>query len=188
MKIDSTFQVLVFFISVLIFSMPVITLAQQDLELVGPITAFEQFVQQNPELVEAITAAEQDAKANVNQLVWGCSNSLLSGGLGLGIIIGTVSIMPNDSSGDSIAPFLIFGCIGGSIASILPGILAARNYQPSPPAARLVGKSPEYVETYTEAYKAKVKNLQLSAAVPGGIVGCLSIPMMFAFLRDPSGF
>ena len=182
MKINSTFQVLVLFIAVLVFITPMIALAQQNSELADAVTAAEQFARQNSELVEAITAAEQDAKANVNQLVWGFGNLLLSGGLGISVIIGIVAIMGDDSSGDFIVPCMIAGGFG----SILPGVLAARNYQPSPPAARLIGKSPEYVETYTEVYKAKVKNLQLSAAVPGGIVGCCSIPLMVGFLRDPS--
>ena len=46
------------------------------------------------------------------------------------------------------------------------GVVAA-NRVSEPLPERLVGKSPEYVEVYTEAYKAKVKNLRLSAAVPG---------------------
>lgn len=54
MKIDSAFHVSVFFMAVLVSSMPVVTLAQQ-----------------NSELAEAITAAEQDAKADINQGTWG---------------------------------------------------------------------------------------------------------------------
>ena len=61
MKIDSTFQVLVLFLAALLFSMPVITLAQQ-----------------NSELADAVAAAEQDAKADVNQGVWGAVGFLCS--------------------------------------------------------------------------------------------------------------
>ena len=53
-KIDSTFQVLVLFMVVLLFSTPMIALAQQ-----------------NSELADAVAAAERDAKANVNQTAWG---------------------------------------------------------------------------------------------------------------------
>lgn len=56
---------------------------------------------------------------------------------------------------------------------VLVGVAAA--YQVSQPSPeRFVGKSPEYVEVYTEVYKAKVKNLQLSAAVPGCLTAALS--------------
>lgn len=166
MKIGSTFQVLVLFMAVLLFSTPMIALAQQ-----------------NSELADAVAAAEQDAKANVNQIVWGFGNLLLSGAVSMGCMMGTVLVLA-----DSGEDFGVACLIAGWSGSILPGVLVARNYQPSPPAARLAGKSPEYVETYTQVYKAKVKNLQLSAAVPGGIVGCISIPIMVAFLSDPSGF
>lgn len=54
MKIDSTFQVLVLFMAVLIFSTPTIA-----------------FAQQNSELADAVATAEQDAKADVNQRAWG---------------------------------------------------------------------------------------------------------------------
>ena len=37
-----------------------------------------------------------------------------------------------------------------------------------PPASRLLGKSPEYVTFYTDAYKAKAKNIQGRAALIGG--------------------
>ena len=54
MRTGSTFHVTVFFIIVLVFSMP-----------------FVAFAQQNSELAAAKAAAEQDAKANVNQRAWG---------------------------------------------------------------------------------------------------------------------
>ena len=60
---------------------------------------------------------------------------------------------------------------------LLFGVSQASNVsQPFP--AQLVGKSPEYVEVYTQAYKAKVKNLRLSAAVPGCLTTVLSPVML----------
>ena len=44
-------------------------------------------------------------------------------------------------------------------------------YQPVPPAERLLGKSAEYVTVYTEAYKAKSRNLRLIAAGKGALGG-----------------
>ena len=54
--------------------------------------------------------------------------------------------------------------------------------QPSP--ERLVGKSPEYVEVYTQVYKAKVKNLRLSAAVPGCLTTIISSIILSLFIED----
>ena len=44
-------------------------------------------------------------------------------------------------------------------------------YQPVPPAERLLGKSAEYVTIYTDAYKAKSRNLRLIAAAKGALGG-----------------
>ena len=63
MKIDSVFHVLVFLMAVLVLGMPFTILAQQ-----------------NSEWAEAIVAAEQDAKADVNQSVWGAVGFLCSVG------------------------------------------------------------------------------------------------------------
>jgi len=54
------------------------------------------------------------------------------------------------------------GCCGG-----LPGLLISYIYIPSPPASRLIGKSPEYVAYYTDFYKAKAKKIQTKRARDG---------------------
>ena len=61
------------------------------------------------------------------------------------------------------------------------GVIGAEVYKPSPPAAQLVGKSPEYVVAYTHAYKAKTRNLQLSAAVPGCLTWSFSYIILGGF-------
>ena len=120
MKIDTTFHVLVFFMAVLTFSMPFITIAQED-----------------QWKLEARVAAERDAAADTNQLLWIGGNFLLG---------------------------LAGGCVLGSV-----GLLGAGLYEPSPPAERLIGKSPEYVLIYADAYQEKVKRIQVSSA----LIGCL---------------
>jgi hypothetical protein len=55
------------------------------------------------------------------------------------------------------------GCLGG-----LLGLLISYVYMPSPPASRLIGKSPEYVAVYTDAYKEKSRSIQTSNA----LIGC----------------
>ncbi|MCY3549347.1 MAG: hypothetical protein OXH39_02725 [Candidatus Poribacteria bacterium] len=56
------------------------------------------------------------------------------------------------------------GCVLGSV-----GLLGAHLYEPPVPASRLVGKSPEYISTYADAYKAKARDLQIRSA----FIGCL---------------
>ena len=117
MKIGSSFRVFVFFMVILIFSMPFVTLAQQY-----SVRA------------EAEAAAKRDAEARVNKMVW-----------------------------------RIFGCVGGLII-----VAGSYLYEPSPPAWALIGKSPEYVAFYSDAYIQKSKNLQFRGAIEGCVAsGCL---------------
>ncbi|MXV74670.1 hypothetical protein F4Z99_10365 [Candidatus Poribacteria bacterium] len=116
MKIDSTFCLLVFFMAVLVFSTPMIALAQQ-----------------NSERAEAVAAAERDAKADIKQGVWGA----------VGFLCGA-------------------------------GTVLVAYFAQAPPAARFVGKSPEYIQIYTQTYKAKVRNRQTGPAVLGCLAGTLA--------------
>ena len=67
--------------------------------------------------------------------------------------------------------------------SCLIGVIAA-DKTPQPPAARLVGKSPEYVEAYTQAYEKKVQNLQRSAATPGCLTTVFSAGILAMILSS----
>ena len=106
----SLFHTLVFMVTVLTFSMPFVTLAQQ-----------------NALQAKAIADAEKDAAIHVDTTRW-----------------------------------FWRGCFGGVGA-------LTQIYQPSLPALRLLGKSPEYTAYYTDAYKAKATELQSSAVKKGCI-------------------
>ena len=62
------------------------------------------------------------------------------------------------------------GCFGGVI-----GVIIAYGVEPSPPATRLLGKSPEYVAFYTQAYAEKAKKLQTNSALGGCCVFTLYV-------------
>ena len=62
------------------------------------------------------------------------------------------------------------GCLGGVV-----GVIIAYAVEPAPPATRLLGKSPEYVAFYTDAYTEKAKSLQANSALGGCIVNGLAI-------------
>ena len=108
MRMISLFHTLVFMVTVLTFSMPFVTLAQQ-----------------NALQAKAIVDAEKDAAINVDTTRW-----------------------------------FWRGCFGGVSA-------LTQVYEPSLPASRLLGKSPEYTAYYTDAYKAKATELQSSAVKKG---------------------
>ena len=54
--------------------------------------------------------------------------------------------------------------------------------QPSP--ERFVGKSPGYVAIYTQVYEEKVRNLQRSAATPGGLTTVFSAGILVIILSS----
>ena len=64
--------------------------------------------------------------------------------------------------------WLAIGFFGGIF-----GIAAAYLIEPSPPASRLIGKSPEYIQVYTDCYKRKGKSVQGKKAITGFVVGIL---------------
>lgn len=57
----------------------------------------------------------------------------------------------------------------GCIFSIF-GVAAGFIISPSPPASQLVGKSPQYVDTYTECYKRKARSSQGLTALIGALI------------------
>ena len=62
------------------------------------------------------------------------------------------------------------GCLGGILVIIIANI-----HEPYPPASALLGKSPEYVSFYTDAYRAKARNLQSSQAMRGCAANCIVV-------------
>ena len=57
------------------------------------------------------------------------------------------------------------GCFGG-----VTGVIIAYAVEPSPPATRLLGKSPEYVAFYTDAYREQARSLKANSALGGCVV------------------
>jgi len=55
---------------------------------------------------------------------------------------------------------------------------AAYVIETSPSATRFLGKSPEYVATYTDAYKKKARSIQTTNA----LIGCLASSVLYAIL------
>jgi hypothetical protein len=69
------------------------------------------------------------------------------------------------------------GCVGGIL-----GCAFAYFYAPSPPSAQLLGKSPEYITGYIDAYKATARTVQTHSALKGFIVpvvvGCAAYVLL----------
>ena len=116
-KLKIPLKILALLMAVLMFSMPFVTLAQQNYSL----------------QLEAKADADADADARTNKIVW-----------------------------------FLFGCAGGVLA-----VAGTYLYEPSLPAGPLLGKSPEYVAFYTDAYTEKAKALQVRGAMTGCVVSTL---------------
>ncbi|MDI6703447.1 MAG: hypothetical protein QME40_02075 [bacterium] len=73
--------------------------------------------------------------------------------------------------------WFIAGCLGG-----VPGLIVSYVYTPTPPSARLIGKSPEYVAAYSDAYIRKAKKIQTDMALTGCGVAAASYAAYYLFL------
>ena len=62
--------------------------------------------------------------------------------------------------------WFILSCLFGVIPLVIAYVI-----DPSPPMGRLMGKSPEYVAAYTDAYRAEVKHIRTNNALWGCLVG-----------------
>lgn len=76
--------------------------------------------------------------------------------------------------------------VGGFLCGIF-GWLFATLSSPDVPAARLVGKSSNYVVVYSEAYKSKAKSIRTRAACTGWGIGALATVAIFAATGGLSG-
>jgi len=71
----------------------------------------------------------------------------------------------NDAHADTSGALWYFaGCLLGVI-----GILIAYVSEPSPPPARMMGKSPEYLTIYTNTYKTEARSIQGRSAIYGAL-------------------
>jgi len=73
--------------------------------------------------------------------------------------------------------WMAIGCVGSWI-----GILAAYIYAPSPPTTQLLGKSPEYVAAYTDAYKETAKKVQTGKVWTGCITSAVLYTVFYVVL------
>ena len=81
-----------------------------------------------------------------------------------------VAAAESDAETDTNTNFwFIVGCFGS-----LAGLIYANYDTPSAPASRLLGKSPEYVTFYSDAYALKAKQLQTDYALRGCVTNALA--------------
>ena len=157
-KLRTAFQILSFLMAALMFNAPFITLAQQ-----------------NPVQTEAIAAAERDASNDTNKRSTRMTAVCVGGAIGglIGCLVGTALSSADPQPTLGFAPLLdfderpiILGSIGCAVGALI-SLGVTHNSPSSPSPKRLLGKSPEYVEFYTDAYRTKTRSLRTKLAAAG---------------------
>ena len=66
-----------------------------------------------------------------------------------------------------------FSCVGASVgaAVVFSTLIAYYIRPPNPPPERLIGKSPEYVTFYADAYRAKMRSYRMLSVAAGSVFG-----------------
>ena len=175
-----------FILTVLIFSISSGTRAQQHAAQteVPEIAAAQDIKSVN---LAAKAAAERDANRDVNQLVWfgtgigvaaiGAGVGALSG-CGVGSLLnpemvdpyGVICILPIPNREQAVGA--VVGTFVGALIGGSASFIRAYNYSSNPPTERFIGKSPEYVDFYTEAYTQKTRSIRTRLAAAGAAIGC----------------
>ena len=161
---------------VLTFSISFISLAQQNSVQREAENAAARDVKAVK--LETKISAERDASNDINEFFWFGAGAGASVALPLGIICGCLvgeSTAPTENSGllyASIGPGAIIGCLAGGVVGLVPAY-GIYTYESRPPSERLLGKSPEYVAFYTDAYISKARSIRRKWATAGAVTGCL---------------
>ena len=162
------FNVWVLLMALLTFSMPLVSLAEQHIgQSKAPETGATQ--DSNALKLQAKADAQRDANNDFDKVLWSFASVVpfLGGAVGAlgGCAVGALMSPSNSllfyapSGGELMGASigcLVFGCI--PLISIRDSIV---NYKPTNlPLDRFIGKSPEYVESYTEFYKEETQRLR----------------------------
>ena len=137
----------------------------------GPRTRESVATNSNSDVLTAKADAERDADVEVKPYIWfghGCSLSVFGTMTGIASVMATEHYFPNSNC---LIPLM--GMAGGYLLTTSVGIKTVYSYQPDPPAARFIGKSPEYIDIYISTYKSTRGHKQAEWVAGGCFVGTL---------------
>ncbi len=144
--------------------------------------------QQQSLQAQAEADAHRDVNRDMRESLWFLSG-LMSSGIGcaaggtggflFGLLIGGISETNCISfiSDDPLESCTIAGAILCGILTV-PTAIFIYPHNPSPPLERLLGKSPEYVKVYLQAYRSKTISLRKRWVTAGSITANLGIGAM----------
>lgn len=180
MRIMSAFHTLVVLMIVLTFSTSFATLAQQN-PVLTEVSKTAAAQKASAVVLEAKAAAERDASKDTNEPLWFCIGTPLLFVFSSAVVGGHMILDPSEYDDDEARVYVCasLALSASYITWVSWGIFAEK----TPPPHRLIGKSPEYVESYLNAYKRKVRMLRGISTGVGGGVACLSF-FGFALTHD----
>ena len=152
------FRVSVFLMAILLlFSMMPVSLAQQD-------------------SVQAQAKADASADmSDMSKAKWFLLGAVGStAGCLLGCVGGSLLGGPSYASGNSQANLMLAGSVLCGVCAV-PIAVFRYPHNVTPPPERLLGKSPEYMEAYTQAYKSRTVLLRKIFVTAGSIVSNLGV-------------
>lgn len=177
MKLKNLLQTLTPLIAMLIFSTAFVIYAEQNAMIEQTVPAAGCDAQ--TVILEAKADAEQDASRDVNKLAWfGAGMTGFIGGAGIGSGVGLTIDEPEVGAFLGLSEGMVIGCLVGSIVgSLITLIWVANRKPPHPSPERLIGKSPEYVDQYMDAYRKEIRSRRTQAAVVGAcaLPGCIGL-------------
>ena len=158
-----------FLLVMIAFSQPLTTLAQQN---------------------SAEVQAKQDAEADMNKWLWTGVGFVTPFCITLGCIAGFyVGSMGAQSYDFQSGDFQLFSdqqlcgtCVGFAVGYTVP-FIPMFTYL-GPPPERLLGKSPEYVNFYTDAYKSKNIQLRGKWLTVGSLLGGIGVLYIIVSIVD----
>ena len=128
----------------------------------------------DPIHLQAKVDAESDAKDDVNLVAY------FGAGMSVPLAAGMCALMTGcitDLHFGHEQPepsYIIAGMSAATVFSLLTRYYM-RLHPPNPPPERLIGKSPEYVKFYADAYRAKMRSYQIKSGAAGSAFGCLTL-------------
>ena len=181
MKINSKFHISVLIVVAMIFSVPFVSVAQQNSSRGGAEVAAAEDAQ--AVVLEAKAAAERDVNNdfNVSLFQWSiCGTAVVTlsgmGGALLGCVVGeALNPPPQPSEGAGpicavVSTGMIYGCLGGWGTGFMGFLYGIYKLGGRVPSERLIGKSPEYIEVYAKIYKRKIGLDRAATAAVGSVM------------------
>ena len=122
--------------------------------------------------LQAKAAAAADAKRDVEVLASvgaGMSATFAAGMCGL--MTGFIADATLGQGQDA----LFYGTAAMSAAGAFSLLFRYHSRPSNPPPERLIGKSPEYVKFYADAYQTRMRSYRMKSVVAGSIFGCMTL-------------